>query len=250
MSQQAPMTVIATRTLRMVDTSGAARPILIQVHAPVQEEDGTVYVCRYKITGLTRTDIESSTAGVDAIQAMHLCIIAVATWLDVVVRDTENRIEWADGGVFNNLELPRDASSETTDRDNGRPYDESIDREIRTAITGIIEDPSAARESLRRLRRVAFRRGLVAQVIKCLEGELTVARAVEDTDGELKGLRALARQAPSAANLVALACELETRGRQEAARRELMRAALVVEHGSELESLVLCKLRSLSTKQE
>lgn len=249
---------IASRELRVqrddgtivVDSAGTVRPILIEIYAPVQEQDSTTYVCRYKITGLTRREIESSTAGVDAIQAMHLCIIAVATWMEVGAREAGGRIEWADGGSFNNLELPRGASSGAGERATGRPYDKSLGRDISAALAGIIEAPRVARESLRKLRRIAFHRGLADQVIKCLEGELAVARAVDDADEELKALRALARHVPSAANLAALAGELEMRGQHEAARIEFMRAASVVEDGSELESMLIDKLRSLSAAGE
>ena len=237
---------IATRDLQLIDGAGSAARVRIEIYAPTVAEGG--HSCRFRITGLTRRTIDESVAGVDAIQALHLCIQTIATWMEAGIQRTSKRLQWPpEGERFSNLELCRETLATRGPEMSSTPVaaDGAMDRAIREAFALLRTDPRTAKVAFKRLKRDALGRALVLQAVECLQGELAAARATNDEDEALRVTRNIAHLQPSAENLAALAGELEERGKVHAARGLYMRAAAVVERGTKLDRMITERLSDM-----
>jgi hypothetical protein len=234
---------IATRHLRMKRRDGTAVPIRIEVYAPTAAADGIEYRCRYRIIGSKQRPIEQASVGVDGIQAIHICIQMIATWMSVLRHDHGAELEWPEGSPFDNLEHCQERGRPQRDeRTTTIRSDPSIDRELRNALTIMRDTPDDAERTFKRLRRRALRLGLIHQAMQCLHGELANARLRDNREAELKIARTIANSQPSAENLVVVASELEKRGRLGEARKWYERAFAVADEGSHLYEFLTGKL--------
>ncbi|WP_156041242.1 DUF6968 family protein [Chondromyces apiculatus] len=245
MTTRADTNPIAVRNLQIRTEDGTVRELLIEIYAPICNQTGMPWHCRYRINGLWQRPVESESVGEDAMQCLHLCIQAVAGVMEAAL--AKGMISYPDGEKFDNLELCKEtiASRRPQKIRSALRTDRSLAREIRKATLMISKDPVAAQRMLRTLRRRASAQGLVPQMLVCLDGELASAREAHDDAEELRLLRAIASCQPSAPNLAALGGALLRRGEGRAARTWFLRAAAVVEPGTKLERMIVSKLNRL-----
>lgn len=241
--QQPP---IARRELRRQMDDGTIVPIYIEIFAPVAAEDGAEYRCRYRIEGLKSQPIDQVSMGLDGIQALHLSIQTIASWLAAASNDIGVLIQWENGETYDNLELCTESTA--TRLSSARaPGDAeaSLDREIEAAYASIRTDPSGAERAFKRLKRRAVRHNLIKQTTSCIHGQLAVARAKHDSKAALRFARIIVEREPSVENILMFTRELEKGGRPEETRQWYERALTMIDKETSLYSFIAKKLAKL-----
>ncbi|WP_156040869.1 DUF6968 family protein [Chondromyces apiculatus] len=229
---------------------GSKSQVTVAISAPVTDADRGISRCSFRIAGLRQGTIEQETCGADTYQALVLCVQRVG--IELALAKRHQRLTWANTedddlgfpvDVFENVTKPRRTAYLP------KP-DSSLRESIREGFSLLRLDPGQAGKVLGRLRRRCLQLDLVDSATMCLQGELAAARAMKNVAEESRLTRLLARQQPSADNLLAVAEGFVNQGKQNDARKYLLQASAVAEHGTTLHRLITEKLAALRGPQQ
>jgi hypothetical protein len=87
--------VIATRSLKLLDASGGQSPVTIEIGAPYPFPDDTGYRCPIRVVGLGE-DTVREIGGIDAVQALLLALRFLETTLPAFAQEAGARLVWED----------------------------------------------------------------------------------------------------------------------------------------------------------
>lgn len=87
--------VVAIRALRLKESSGEERGVLVRIHKPEPIDNGANYHCRISFEGF-QPRCPRGAYGVDSIQALQLALVLVASALSTSVEYRERRLRWLD----------------------------------------------------------------------------------------------------------------------------------------------------------